>query len=177
MLPQGMPLAIAQNRSFYVEGKDFPHASETWTQWKASGDHLCSLLPPHEPLPPFIAMDTRANMDIPSFSSLAMVINGHTKLQQFMRERATSATPRVQRFAQLIAELVVEFFFVPPEYENTVRVGGSLESTAEGPEPCDEDGLTDAEFRLVSTMARDPYLNGQERADAAVTMLFGTHRK
>jgi len=109
-------------------------------------------------------------MDVPSFSSLAMVINGHTKLQQFMRERAASATPRVQQFAQLIAELVVEIFFVPPGYEDTVRMGGSLASSAEGPEPgCGEDGLTDAEFRLVSARARDPHLNGQERAAAAIT--------
>jgi hypothetical protein len=177
MLPEGMPMAIGKNRSFYVEGMDFPHAPQTWTQWKASGDHLCSILPPHEPLPPFVAMDTRENMDVPSFSSLAMVINGHTKLQQFMRERAALATPRVQRFAQLIAELVVEFFFVPPGYEDMVRMGGSLVPSAEGPEPCEEDGLTDTEFRLVSARARDPHLNGQERAAAAITMLFGTYRK
>lgn len=72
--------------------------------------------------------------------------------------------------AVLIAELVVEIFFVPPGYEDTVRMGGSLASSAEGPEPgCGEDGLTDAEFRLVSARARDPHLNGQERAAAAIT--------
>jgi len=45
----------------------------------------------------------------------------------------------------------------------------------ESPDPAD--GLTDSEFRLVFEKASDPHLNASERADAAMMMLFGTHRE
>jgi len=48
----------------------------------------------------------------------------------------------------------------------------------ESPEtPDPDDGLTDTEFRLVSGKATDPHLDACERADAAIMMIFGTHRK
>ena len=78
MLPEGLVLPIAEDRFFYVEGKNFPPTSKvTWTHWTASGDRLCSILPP-----PFLAADIRADLGCtPAFSSLAMVINVHAKLQ------------------------------------------------------------------------------------------------
>jgi hypothetical protein len=104
-----------------------------------------------------------------------MVINTHGKLQQFMREHRASATPRVQRFTQLIAELVKEIFFVPLGSDN-VAAGETLsDETLEASEG--EDGLTDSEFQLVSERARDPNISGEERADAAMMMIFGTHRE
>jgi hypothetical protein len=74
----------------------------------------------------------------------------------------------------LIAELVHEIFFVPPGFNN-VAAGETLtdgESEAE-----DEDGLTDSEFQLVSKRAHGPNLSGEERANAAMTMIFGTRRE
>jgi len=155
MLPEGLVLPISKDRFFYVEGKDFPPTCKvTWTYWTASGDRLCSSWPPHEPLAPFLATDIRADlMCTPAISSLTMAINAHAKLQQFMQEHGASATPRVQKFTQLIAELVPEIFFAPSGFNN-VAAGETLtdkESEAE-----DEDGLTDSEFQLVSKRARDP---------------------
>jgi hypothetical protein len=113
-------------------------------------------------------------MCTPAISSLTMAINAHAKLQQFMREHGASATPRVQRFAQLIAELVHEILFVPPGFNN-VAAGETL--TDGESEAKDEDGLTDSEFQLVSKKARDPNLSGEERADAAMLMIFGNRRE
>ena len=176
MLPEGLVLPIAKDRFFYIKGKDFPPVRKvTWTYWTASGDRLCSSWPPHEPLAPFLAMDIRADLKyIPAISSLTMAINAHSKLQQFMREHGASATPRVQRFTQLIAELVHEIFFVPPGFNN-VAAGERLDD--EESEAEDGDGLTGSEFRLISKRARDPNLSGQECADAAMMMIFGTHRE
>ena len=182
MLPEGLVLPIAKDRFFYIEGKDFSPASKvTWTYWTASGDRLCSSWPPHEPLVPFLATDIRANlMCTPAISSLAMAINAHAKLQQFMREHGASATPRVQKFTQLIAELVHEIFFVPPGFKNAAAGEHLTDEESEAKdakgEAEDEDGLTDSEFQLVSQRARDPNLNGEERTDAAMMMIFG-HRR
>ena len=71
-----------------------------------------------------------------------------------MREHGSSATPRVRRFTQLIAELVHEIFFVPPGFNN-VAAGETLsDEYSEASE--DGDDLTDSEFFLVSERARDP---------------------
>ncbi|KAK2462863.1 hypothetical protein APHAL10511_005061 [Amanita phalloides] len=50
---------------------------------------------------------------IPLFSSLAMVVNANSKLQSFMRDHKTSATPRIKMFFKLVSELMDEIFFVP----------------------------------------------------------------
>jgi hypothetical protein len=221
MLPDGLALGIAQNRTFYVSGQPPPESKVTWTWWITSGDRLCSSSLPNEYLPSFIATDVRVDLSWPAFSSLAMVINAHSKLDQFMREHGASATPRVQKFAQLMSDLVTEIFFVPDGHYNvmmeaktSVRIpqhdqsaspsqvvqGAGYESVVnpvygtterasvssdedefpgmvEAPEVPDADGLTDSEFRLVSTRARDSRLDGKERADAAMMMLFGTRRE
>lgn len=70
--------------------------------------------------------------------------------------------------------------YVPPGFKN-VAAGEHLtdeESEAKDAkyEAEDEDGLTDSEFQLVSQRARDPNLNGEERTDAAMMMIFG-HRR
>ncbi|KAF8972065.1 hypothetical protein BDZ97DRAFT_1783040 [Flammula alnicola] len=229
LLPEGLALGIAKDRSFYVTGQPAPPASQlTWTWWTASGDCLRSNLPPNDPLTPFTATDVRSEFRLSPFSSLAMVINAHCKLQQFMRDHGPSASSRVQKFAQLMSELVTEIFFVPDGFNNVAALaqplqvaqhaqsmagtipsqavqaagqssaagnkfyvnpayGGLEEASApsgedrlscavEYPERPDTDGLTDSEFRLVSAKARDPRLDGKERADAAMMMLFGTHR-
>jgi hypothetical protein len=155
-----------------------------------------------------------------------MVINAHYKLSQFMQDHGSSATPRVQRFAQLMSELVTAIFFLPPRYggatrrshpvqvlqrHRTIRAPSSRSASVadqipalgshqgqnapygvtedssdppgegpdlvEPPEPTDADGLTASEFRLVATKARDPLLDGKERASAAMIMMFGTHRE
>lgn len=59
-----------------------------------------------------------------------------------------------------------------PAYSATVEA-----ATAEVPEVADADGLTNSEFHLLSSKATNPHLDGKERADAAVMMLFGTRRK
>ncbi|KAF8972732.1 hypothetical protein BDZ97DRAFT_1782429 [Flammula alnicola] len=111
LLPDRQPLAIAQNRSLYVIGQPLPPTPSTWTFWIASGDRLFSLQQSDKYLDPFMATDVRGEFYI--LSSLAMVINAHCKLEQFMQDHGGSASERVKRFAQLISELVTEIFFVP----------------------------------------------------------------
>jgi hypothetical protein len=194
MLPDGLALGIAQNRTFYVPGRPPPESKVTWTWWITSGDRLSSSSRPNEHLSPFIATDVRADLSWPPFSSLAMVINAHYKLDQFMREHGASATPRVQKFAQLMSDLVTEIFFVPAgfknvaaetisgrvsQYDQSMRGSASYDGDEfpDAVEAPDADGLTDSEFQLVSARARDPRLDGKERANAAMMMLFGTRRE
>lgn len=63
------------------------------------------------------------------------------------------------------------------ELASTLPGEDILSCAVEHPEVPDTDGLTDSEFRLVSAQARDPDLDPQQRADAAMLMIFGTHRK
>lgn len=107
MLPDSQALGIAQNRTFHVKGRPLPESIVTWTWWIASGDHLCSNFAPNEPLAPFIASDAPDEMAVPTFSSLTMFINAHYKLDLFMRHHGASATPRIQKFAQLMSDLVL----------------------------------------------------------------------
>ncbi|TFK45563.1 hypothetical protein OE88DRAFT_1715335 [Heliocybe sulcata] len=88
MLPECQPLPIAQNRTFHRQGQP-------------------------RPLPPFPASDIRDSLLNPAISSLAMVINAHSKLEVFMRDHGAAAAPRIQRYAQLMSDLVTEIFFVP----------------------------------------------------------------
>ena len=55
--------------------------------------------------------------------------------------------------------------------------GDNFLAGAEAPEIPDADGLTNSEFELVASKAQDPYLDPQERANAAMMMIFGTRRK
>ena len=120
LLPDRQPLVIAQDRTFYVRGQPAQRTLPvTWTYWISDGDHLRSASPPHAPLTPgtpFIVGDVRPECDKPVLSSLAMVINAHYKLGQYMRDHGSSATPRVQKFARLMSELVTAIFFLPPRY-------------------------------------------------------------
>ncbi|KAK2464039.1 hypothetical protein APHAL10511_003983 [Amanita phalloides] len=114
LLPDRQPLVIAQDRTLYRQGEAaLPMSSITWTYWIAVEDHLCSASPPHAPLDPFIVPNVRSAYDKPLLSSLAIVINAHYKLDQFMRDHGSSASPRVQRFAQQMSDLVTAIFFVP----------------------------------------------------------------
>ncbi|KAF8337664.1 hypothetical protein F5887DRAFT_984264 [Amanita rubescens] len=114
LLPDGQPLVIAQDRTLYRRGETAqPTSSITWTYWIAVEDHLCSASPPHAPLDPFIVPNLRSASDKPLLSSLAMVVNAHYKLAQFMRDHGSSASPRVQRFAQQMSDLVTAIFFAP----------------------------------------------------------------
>jgi hypothetical protein len=133
-----------------------------------------------------------------------MIVNAHSKLQQYMENYGSDASARVQEFAQLMDELVVEIFFVPPSIrnvkkKNTVfsqpdlacnipsrRLRGARfhsepnlaqdETIPEYPESPGEDGLTDSEFSIVADKAQDGQLDARERANAAMMMLFGTRR-
>ncbi|KAF5370995.1 hypothetical protein D9615_010021 [Tricholomella constricta] len=117
LLPDHQPLVIAQNPPLYVQGQPIqPTPSYDWTYWFANGDQLCSTSPPHTPLAPFVVKDVRSHYDKPHFSSLAMVVNAHYKLNQFMRDHGSSATRRVQNFAQQMSDLVTAIFFVPEGY-------------------------------------------------------------
>lgn len=234
-----MPISIAKNRFFYSQDPDSevpPLASQIiWSSWvvSADGDRLCSSSQPNDYLEPFIAEDARDMLKIFPVSSLAMVVNAHCKLRQFIRDHHAAVTPRIQIFADLMSELVDAIFFVPKGMINVARsnnsanvppltvprplssgIFGSLSSREiqsarqppghetdieiplasdamqvatslqdaisaidfpETPDP--DDGLTDSEFRLVSEKASDSHLNASERADAAMMMLFGTHRE
>ena len=117
MLPDRQPLVIAQDRTLYRQGEaPQPTSSITWTYWIAVEDHLCSASPPHAPLDPFIVPNVRSAYNKPLLSSLAIVVNAHYKLDQFMRDHGSSASPRVQRFAQQMSDLVTAIFFVPQKY-------------------------------------------------------------
>jgi hypothetical protein len=117
LLPDRQPLVIAQDRTLYRQGEAAqPTSSITWTYWVAIENHLCSASPPHAPLDPFIVPNVRSAYDKPLLSSLAMVVNAHYKLDQFMRDHGSSASPRVQRFAQQMSDLVTAIFFVPKNY-------------------------------------------------------------
>ncbi|CAA7266155.1 unnamed protein product [Cyclocybe aegerita] len=69
-----------------------------------------------------------------------------------------------------------------PSDEASALASGSRSSGAphfeasEAPEEEDEDGVTNTEFRLLSTQAQDPALDSRQRANAAMMMLFGTRR-
>ncbi|TFK51161.1 hypothetical protein OE88DRAFT_1808638 [Heliocybe sulcata] len=147
-------------------------------------DPLLAASPPHEPLPPFPASDIRDSLLNPAISSLAMVINAHSKLEVFMRDHGAAAAPRIQRYAQLMSDLVTEIFFVPEgmgsvaghtnrttgqspgaghEHGGTNPHGRKQETpgpadtdSADAPEPPAEDGLTDTELRLVEAQALLP---------------------
>lgn len=186
-----------------------------------SGDSLSSLQEPDKYLDPFLVTDAREDFYQSPFCSLAMVINSHCKLAQFLEGRDTPASERVKKFAQLMSDLVTEIFFVPTGYVNvavpppsqpeTRNMAGNTSNfsqaaptsqfltsqepgyshtfsaveegtdptvgEAETPEIPDADGLTNSEFELVASMAQDPSLDPKARADAAITMLFGTRRK
>ncbi|KAJ3517704.1 hypothetical protein NLJ89_g327 [Agrocybe chaxingu] len=118
MFPEGMPLAIAQDRTFF-NGRNggIPVSSHlSWTWWIAAGDTLRSAT--GTSFEPFVARDLRSEFGVPPISSLAMVINAHSKLQRFLQDFASSASTRVLRFAQLISDLVTEIFFVPAAYDD-----------------------------------------------------------
>jgi hypothetical protein len=117
LLPDRQPLVIAQDRTLYRQGEVAqPTSSITWTYWIAVEDHLCSVSPPHAPRDPFIVPNVHSTYDKPLLSSLAMVVNAHYKLDQFMRDHGSSASPRVQRFSQQMSDLVTAIFFVPQTY-------------------------------------------------------------
>ncbi|TFK51156.1 hypothetical protein OE88DRAFT_1808633 [Heliocybe sulcata] len=143
MLPEGQPLAIAQNRTFHQQGQPSPEPRVTWTSWIASGDHLVAASAPHEPLAPFIASDIRDRVLEPPISSLAMVINAHSKLDAFMRDHGATATPRIQRYSQLMSDLVTEIFFVPEGRPNVAaqeypRRGSAEDAGMAGAPPPDQ---------------------------------------
>lgn len=120
MLPDNQVLGIADVRPLYTKGQ--PNSKITWTGWTTSGDRLCSILTPHKPLDPFLALDTRAELShFPPISSLAMIINAYSKLQSFLRTHRPSVSPRIQRYSQLISELVSEIFFVPDQSDPSHR--------------------------------------------------------
>lgn len=201
MLPDGQAIGIAQNRVFF-DGVRFlpPDTKISWSLWTASGDTLYSDL--NTPLAPFAASDIRPILGQYPISALAMVINAHCKLQQFMAQHGDSAGPRVKEFAALMSELVTEIFFVPGGAHNIaeqfLHISQPAQTTitphlaprtddvappdcdglnlVEHPETPDTDGLTDSEFRLVSAQACDPHLDSEQRANAAMMMIFGTHR-
>lgn len=200
MLPDGLPLNFAENRPFYLKGCPQPRSTVQWTGWITSGDRLVSASLPHRVLEPFHASDARAHTGAYPFSSLAMVINAHSKLDLFMRDHNISATPRIRMFAQRISELVAQIFFVPQNFKSVagcptgtirsqrVRLSRQFsgesgkdqpfgEMETEAPEASDTDGLTDSEFHLISEKAQDPNLSHKDRADAAMRMLLGTRRK
>ncbi|KAF9483651.1 hypothetical protein BDN70DRAFT_276837 [Pholiota conissans] len=197
LLPEGQTLAIAQDRFLYGPGQ--PECSapqQTWTYWIASGDQLVSNSPPHEPLAPFLAKSMRSEYQtghFPSFSSFAMIVNAHSKLQQFVKDNDSHVSPRVQRYVNLISNLVYEIFFVPEGYpsaaepcntlEWAIRIDNENASTSLSKEHAtdaakvpNKDGLTDAEFQKITKSANDPSLEPGERAKAAMSMIFGTHR-
>ena len=109
--------------------------------WVASCDHLCSLdHPPHGQLTPFMFENERDRHSIPKLSSLAMVINADSELQQFMRDHNSLASPRVEHFAKLILELVEEIFFVPNPF-STVAASFSNGATLQVPPLGEADDL------------------------------------
>jgi len=127
LLPEGMPISIAQNRFFYSRDPDSevpPLASQIiWSSWVVStdGDRLCSSSQPKEYFKPFIAEDARDMLKFFPVSSLAMVVNAHCKLRQFTRDHHAAVTPRIQIFADLMSELVDAIFFVPKGMPNVAR--------------------------------------------------------
>jgi len=80
-----------------------------------------------------------------------------------MREHGASATPRVQRFTQLIAELVHEIFFVPPGFNN-VAAGERLDDE----ESEAEDGIVNLTIPPRIRMVTLP-LTSQNRLDRIET--------
>ncbi|KAF8436284.1 hypothetical protein L210DRAFT_3549265 [Boletus edulis BED1] len=185
LLPDRQPLVIARDRTFYVQGQPPPMSRLTWTSWIAYDDNLRSETPPHDPLPPFVVENVRSTLNQPILSSLAMVINAYYKLDQFMRDHGSSASSRVRWFADQMSMLVTAIFYVPPHYPQVTACGtmssvshdeNNVLDAVEPPETVADDGLTDSEFRLVAARARDPLLDPNQRADAAMMMLFGTRR-
>ncbi|CAA7268652.1 unnamed protein product [Cyclocybe aegerita] len=119
MLPEGMPLAITQDRPFFDErsGSIPPFSHLNWTWWITAGDTLRSV-PEGTFFEPFAARNLRSDFRAPPIASLAMVMNAHSKLQTFLRDFAEVASTRVIHVAQLISELVTEIFFVPGAYDD-----------------------------------------------------------
>jgi len=105
LLPNNQPLAIAENCFLSPN----PRSQFTWNMWVASGDHLCALDPP-ERLAPFKFDNERGRYTVPKLSLLAVVINAHSKLQQFILNHRSLASPRVELFAKLILDLFEEIF-------------------------------------------------------------------
>jgi len=126
MLSERLPLAIAENRTFYRYPLPLPASTVNWTWWVTSKDCLIQAAAPGAPLPPFKAMDMRQRYLIAPISSLAMIVNASCKLAQFMKEHGSSATPRVQNFAGLMEDLVEAIFFVPDGF-TVAHVSGSPE--------------------------------------------------
>lgn len=133
LLPDGETLPFARDRYFQAQTPGPPqtppqHTPVTWTYWIASGDQLVSSSDPNQLFPPFTAQDARSMTRIPypPISSLAMVVNAHSKLQSFMRDHRASASPRIRLFAELVSELVDEIFFVPQRFPS--RLDDSLSS-------------------------------------------------
>lgn len=124
MLPNGQPLSIAQNPFFYQRGQPAAFATTglDWKFWVASGDRLSSYHNPNEYHEPFIAENARDGFHSPPISSLAMVINGYHKLNQFMRQNEASASDRVKNFERLMSDLVTEIFFVPSSEDGYASV-------------------------------------------------------
>ena len=130
--PRSPAACHCQDRTLYRHGEAAqPTSSITWTYWIAVKDHLCSASPPHAPLDPFIVPNVRSAYGKALLSSLAMVINAHYKLNQFMRDRGSSASPRVQWFAEQMSDLVTEIFFVPQTYSG-VRHGQFVQVSRQG---------------------------------------------
>ena len=61
--------------------------------------------------------------------------------------------------------------------DNSILVAENiLHGPVDAPETPDTDGLTDTEFRSLEEKAQDPRLDSKRRSDAAMLMIFGTHR-
>jgi hypothetical protein len=137
----------------------------------AGGDGLFPVLP-----------TTRLHPE--SVCVMAAIINANSKLQHAKNFNYPCATDlNILALADLCEKIVTEFFKRPrrstptPNFEEDDLSDGECNGLGDStPDEEWENGLTPSEFKILSKKARDPKLRANERADAAMLMLFGPRR-
>lgn len=192
--PKSQPLNICEPRDLITEKGAPP---PRWVRWTCEGVHY--LHPPGKPSvkrPPFRTVTLRPVWE--SVSSLAMVINAHWKLQQYIAQPDVRPVEwHIWNVGRAISELYQEIVFIPEafgrlnllpylspisSYESNDSDSEAEEDQEEDPwtavaapqEPA-EDGLTDAEREAV--VRNVCTTSGEERGKWALVMMFGTRGK
>jgi len=115
--------------------------------------------------------------DPESVSVMAAIINANSKLQHAKNFNYPSAMdPNILALTDLCEKIVAEFFKRPSisSLPHNFEEADDFDNLT----PSDEweNGLTHSEFQILLQKARDSKLGANERADAAMMMLFGPRR-
>ncbi|KAF9483678.1 hypothetical protein BDN70DRAFT_929027 [Pholiota conissans] len=186
LLPEFQTLAIAKDQPIHVPGGPvqgfFKKRCPDWTYWVAGSDSLALDYNIRQDihtswrLPPFLSRDARAELGHPPVSSLAMIVNAQSKIQQYA---ADNAHRPLDDWPNLLSELVAAILFVPKGIDNEAQSS----QVAKAFRPHEGKGTTDesyypneVEVALLWKKATDPFIEKKERSDAAMKLMFYCHQ-